>query len=262
MPVIGMSRVPPTAWGFEKICDCDPSRSARLEACDGPGVLINALAQAIAKSKRRDLRVGVDSKAKKFKQFRTIIQFKIRPELYDWFFNARTGYRAQYWTSVENGLRFNNRLLSRLQGILAKRLSEELPVRKIEVSFQEGTRCERDLGKTLFKRSELLRSLTPSISKIWIGEHLIGNRSGPLENILLPTISAAARSPAELSIPRWKKAKNPKTGEVGEGLRAPLPAAEYSWLDLKGGFVAPGGILSQIKPQDDRSKQIHDYGWT
>jgi hypothetical protein len=192
----------------------------------------------------------------------TIVQLRVPSELYDWFFNARTGYRAQYWTSVENGLKFNERLLSKLRSVLAKRLPEQLSVRQIGVSRRGYMRCEHDLGETVLKRSELLRSLKPSISKIWIGEHLIGTQNGPLKNILFPTLSGAAQSSAKLSIPRWANAKNPKTGVVGEGLRAPLPDAEYSWLDLKGGFLCHDGNLSQIKRQDVRAKQIHDYGWT
>jgi hypothetical protein len=220
------------------------------------------LAQTIVTAKSQDLRLGVDSKGNKFEECRAIVQLRVPSELYDWFFNARTGYRAQYWTSAENGLKFNERVLSKLRNVLAKRLPEQLSVRQIGVSCQGYIRCERDVGETVLKRAELLRSLKPSISKIWIGEHLIRTQNGPLKNIWFPTLCAAEQSSAKLSIPRWANVKNPKTGVNDEGLRAPLPDAEYSWLDLKGGFLDHNGNLSQIKPQDDRAKQIRDYGWT
>jgi hypothetical protein len=257
-----MSQIPPREWSFEKISDSDPCRSVRLESCRPPRALIGAFTQTVAAAKAPDLRVGVDSICNRFEKCRSIVQFKIPIGLYDWFFNARTGYRAQFWVSAEHGLKLNEQLLSRLRKVLADRFGEEIPVRKIRVDFDDGARSEHDVGKMILKRSELFQSLEPRISKIWIGEHLIGTRKGPLTNILFPTLSAAAQSPAKLCIPRWANAKNPKTGAVGEGLRAPLPDAEYSWLDLKGGFLTPDGKLSQIKPQDDRAEQIRDYGWT
>jgi hypothetical protein len=256
-----MSPITSKDWSFEKIRACDPTRSARLESCGAPRVLISALAQTVATAKEQDLRVGADSICNKFKKCRIIVQFKISPGLYDWFFNGRTGYRAWYWEPADYGLKLNKQLLSRLRKVITERSPEKLPVRKIRVDRDNGTRSERDVGKLLVSRSERFRSLEPGISKIWIGEFLIGTLNRPLTNILFPTLSAAAQSSAKLCIPRWANAKSSKTGEVGEGLRAPLPEPKYSWLDLKGGFLAPNGRLTQIKPQDDRAKQIHGCGW-
>src|SRR5262249_21749394 len=156
-------------------------------------------------------------------------------------FNGRTGYRAWYWESSDHGLKLNKRLLSRLRKVIIERSPEKLPGRKIRVDFDNGTRSERDVGKLAVSRGELFRSLEPSVSKIWIGEFLIGTLNRPLTNILFPTLSAAAQTSAKLYIPRWANAKNCKTGEIGEGVRAPRPDAQYSWLDLKGGFLAPNG---------------------
>jgi hypothetical protein len=47
---------------------------------------------------------------------------------------------------------------------------------------------------------------------------------------LIRFASGAARSPADLNTPKWAETK---TNEKAEGLGAPLPDAEYSWLDLK-----------------------------
>lgn len=102
----------------------------------------------------------------------------------------------------------------------------------------------------------------PEASKIWIGERLYSGDGCPITDIGFATLSDAAQSPAKLWVPKWAKAIHPKTGERGEGLRAPFPWPENSWLDLKGGFLNAEGSPMQIKPQDKRADHIHKYGWT
>jgi hypothetical protein len=75
-------------------------------------------------------------------------------------------------------------------------------------------------------------------------------------------LSDAERSRPKLRVPRWAEAANPRTREKGEGLRAPIPDREQSWLDLKGGFVDAEGNPGQIKPLDERARHIHERGWT
>ena len=96
-------------------------------------------------------------------------------------------------------------------------------------------------------RDELAKSLSPAISKICIGERLYSVRGEPVAEIGKAVLLEAARSPAKLDVPRWAEARHPK-GEKGEGLRAPFPDLEDSWLDLKGGFLDGEGKTSQFHP--------------
>ena len=221
--------------------------------------LAAALDLAIDQAK---FRIAVDSKENSFVELRAITQFHVPPELYDWFFNSRAGYRARFWISPEDGTSFNEEIAQALAGVLSRRLPTTVPVRCIEVELQGASRVETDVGARTIPRDVLLRSLTPGASKIWIGERLYGGEAGTITDIGFATLSEAARSPAKLCIPRWAEAAHPTTKEKGEGLRAPFPSPENSWLDLKGGFLNAEGMPGQIKPQDERAKHIHLYGWT
>jgi hypothetical protein len=149
-----------------------------------------------------------------------------------------------------------------LAKVLGCRVPTTLTARKIEVTSNGGMREERDIGSMKITRDELIGSLTPDASKIWICERLYSPDGGSIIDIGLATLLEAAQSSAKLCVPRWAEAINPETGEKGEGLRAPFPCPEKSWLDLKGGFLKADGTPGQIKPQDERADHIHEYGWT
>ena len=229
-------------WSFQKIHECEPCRAVRLESCRPPNELINALVQSIITIKNDDLRIGVDSKG-----CRAIVQFRVTPTLYDWFYNGRTGYRAQFWISPDTGMKFNNRSLTAVVKALTERLAEAIPVRRISVR-DDGASC--DVGEIIaYPREELLRSLTPKSSKIWIGEQLIQTSMGLMKDVL--TLLPKAE---KLCVRGWPA--------EGEGLRAPLPCPEYCWLDVKGRFLSAKGEPDQIKSQRERAQKIHECGWT
>lgn len=261
LPSRKMNRINPRNWGFEKIRAVDEGRAAWLESagsCDAlVGVLVKALNEAID---RRDFRIAVDSRNNAFVERRSIVQFQIFPRYYDWFFSARTGYRAQFWINPAAGRAFNCEIMRSLADVLARRLPAMLTARRIEVRTGDGVRQEKDTGTIEIPCEEIARSLAPDRSKIWIGERLYSN--GRIDEIGFAVLSDAARNNAKLSIPKWAEAINPKTGERGEGLRAPSPGPEESWLDLKGGFLLVDGESAQIKPQDERAEQINECGWT
>lgn len=110
---------------------------------------------------------------------------------------------------------------------------------------------------TLTLTSKLVRnSLKSAVSKVWIGEYLI--EPDGLRDIKLIVLGAAAPTPAKLQIPKWTRGDRC----TGEGLMAPYPEFEYSWLDLKGGFVDSDGRTEQIKAPAARSLSLHACGWT
>jgi hypothetical protein len=248
---------------FERSRDVDEVRATRLESPWSPQDLLGSLVEALnGAADRGELRITVDSKRNAFTELRAIVQFQVTPELYDWFFNARTGYRAQFWIDPKVGLAFNRQIVEELTEALSRQVSAKVRARRIEVTSEHETRQEEDTGMIEITRDELLRSLAPDASKIWMGERLYSRDGGPIRDIGFATLSDAAQNPASLCVPRWAEATNPKTGEKGEGLRAPFPCPENSWLDLKGGFLDAEGNPTQIKPQDERANHIHEYGWT
>jgi hypothetical protein len=175
------------------------------------------------------------------------VQFRVTPTLYDWFYNGRTGYRAQFRISPDTGMKFNNRSLTAVVKALTERLAEAIPVRRISVR-DDGASC--DVGEIIaYPRVELLRSLTPKITKIWIGEQLIQPSMGLMKDVL--TLLPKAE---KLCVRGWPV--------EGEGLSALLPCPEYCWLDVKGRFLSAKGEPDQIKSQRERAQKIHECGWT
>lgn len=250
-----MNQISEQDWSFERIRGCCLARAARLESANPPEALVAALCEALGSaSVPETMRLAVDSKKNKFEELRSIIQFRVVPELYDWFFNARTGYRAQFWIDPETGMHFNEALIGAAVGVLRDKLPDNLRVRRIEV--QDNPRSEWDAGATNISRDRFLASLVPAASKIWIGERLYDAAGGPVELIGEETLRAADESEAKLSVPRWAAAGK------REGLYAPHPAADCSWLDLKGGFLSADGTPQQLKPQEKRARDIHETGWT
>lgn len=242
-------------WDFSEIRKHDALRAARLERAGSSDELISALEneleRAIGDGK---VRFGLDSVSNEFKECRVIIQFSVNRDVYDWFFNARTGYRAQFWVSPEVGLAFNQRLVDRLRVILCERLTAPVEARRIIVQYDGQTRQEKDGGECSLRLWGIERSLVPQASKIWICERLIQPSGRDPENIGFAVLSSAQRSMPKLMVPKWSR-------NNGEGLRAPYPEAECSWLDLKGAFICDDGAR-QLKVPLKRATDLFHVGWT
>jgi hypothetical protein len=257
-----MSDISESDWSFEEIRASNPTRAESLEFAASPEDLVSVMSSALEEAcNSKKVRLAIDSKENKFVHKRAIIQFHLSPDRYDWFFNARSGYRAQFWIAPEIGMRFNEKIIIGLTDVLVRHLPQTVEVRRIKVINECGSRKEADEGAEWMRRDEFLRSLSPVLSKIWICERLYDPSGGGLLDIGFSTLSAAERSP-KLSVQRWNHAKHPCTGQVGEGLRAPLPSDEDSWVDVKGGFLAQDGGLDQIKSTNKRAEDIHVRGWT
>jgi hypothetical protein len=235
-----MNHIAKEDWGFEDIQDVDPVRATRLEGAGSSDELEAELEESLRRSiAAEQVRIAVDSKGNRFDECRCIIQFPVPPDTYDWFFNARTMAR-----------------------VLAADLPENVTARRIDVGCEGQSREETDAGPIKLRRDNLVDSLDPGASKIWIGERLYSRTSGRIKQIGVAELLAAERTSAKLRVPRWAEAVNPSTGVRGEGLRAPIPIEENSWLDLKGGFVGRDGMPEQIKPQYGRAVRIYTTGWT
>jgi hypothetical protein len=256
-----MERQGPTEsdWSFAKIFGESPTRATELERAGSPDALVPELAHALAAAiNTDDVRFAVDSLNNAFKEVRVIVQFRVTPSLFDWFFNSRTGYRAHYWRGTNEGLAFNTFLVRRLTEILRSRISSSQAARRIKLVSVGQSREERDCGPFELPPRLLEESLSSHLSKIWICERLIqhGSRNPrPIGGL------ASAAWMAKLVIPRWATAQHPDTGERGEGCRAPCPEAGEAWIDLKGAFVGRGDA-KQPKAPERRADDIWHRGWT
>jgi hypothetical protein len=247
-------------WSFKDIRNGDAERAARLEAAKSSGHLLKRITAQLKEELRESrVRFAIDSSHDDFADKRAVIQFQVTPDDYDWFFNARTGYRARFWESPETGLEFNRELMGSFKEVLGDAIPKILNVRRIQIS-DVCSREDRDMGTGHISREDFLKSLDIELSKIWICERLYGGEE--VVQCGYAVLSAAERSPQKLVIPRWAKAKNEKSGQCGEGLRAPHPDVEYAWLDIKGGVLCASDGVVQPKDPKKRARHLHDLGWT
>ena len=149
-------------WGFRAIREVDPNRADRLENAGTLDRLVETLREELRKACQNDeFRLGVDSLENKFEENRVIIQFKVQPETYDWFFNARTGYRAQFWSSPENGITFNQNLILVLRDTFLQNIAPSVLARRIKVIKTGDSREDWDAGETTLTHQRIRRSLDP-----------------------------------------------------------------------------------------------------
>lgn len=237
-------------WSFKNI---DSERARRLGAAKSPNALIKAVECALRKGiESKKIKIGLDCRqTDQGTERRAIVQFEIDSDIYDWFFNARTGYRAQFWVSPETGTNFNRNIISALKILLETKLPQDVEVRLIQSAFDGHSREDYDVGGDTVPRDSIIKSLDPSVSKIWICERKIRNDTGMMQDFSLALFRG---NDPHLCVPRWKDIKNPNTRQIGEGQRAPYPDKKYAWLDLKGGFVSHTGKVNQPKSPACRAR--------
>src|SRR4051794_29750902 len=160
-------------WSFKHIERSDRERAARLEAASPPDALVKELDVALHEAiDHNHVRIAVDSKRNSFVERRAIVQFRISRALYDWFFNARTGYRSRFWIDPRTGIALNESIVATLNHTLERRLAPTIAARRIDVFDERGSRTEKDGGAVAIQREEMVKSLSPNASKIWICERL------------------------------------------------------------------------------------------
>jgi hypothetical protein len=236
-------------WGYQEIERAYPDRAAKLAKAGSADALIEGLNDALKKALTADVRVGFDGIGNDLSAPRVWIQFPVPAELYDWFFSARTGYRAQYWISPHVGHAFNAQLIQRLRmTIEGWAPCSGVEGRAIWVQTDNGYPEFIDKGPRTEGRDSILTSLTPEVSKVWICERQIQRHGGALVDMR----PIGMRS-SELCVPRWGRA----------GRWAPLPDDGDAWLDIKGGYVQPDGrVVQPNKSPEKRANDLHKTGDT
>jgi hypothetical protein len=157
---------------------------------------------------------------------RTVIQFRVDPNLFDWFFNARTGYRAHFRAHPDRGLAFNGDVIRALRDRLWPRLPSSVDIRRVDTAMN-------DLEAISLPSADLVRSLDPELAKVWFGATPIGG----------------GYRPTGLSGPKIR---------VGSASWA-APYMDDAWLDLKGAFDG-NSQLYQPKSPRERANKLHETG--
>jgi hypothetical protein len=230
-------RIDQENWNFEEIAAADPKRAARLEAAGSSYELAHRLEAVLRRAlQASDARFGWERAGDTRGGDRVVLQFQAGAELLDWFFNARTGYRAHFRQGWKRGQAFNDALIDRLSRALEALLPVTLVARKIKDGFEDD-------GEILLERSLFVSSLVPTLSKLWVCTKRLG-KGGSIETLRLGVAGPRIRLGVDPFAASWP---------------AIYPDDENAWLDIKGAFL---GDLGPYQPKDPvaRAKKLQDDG--
>lgn len=160
--------------------------------------------------------------------FRACVKLKCRAETISLFHSSRSGYRAQYYSSVTSGEQANRFALA----VLVPRVGKLL----------------RGKEKRGCSWSWMEKSLLDPTAKIWIHQG--------------PWLRANARRDRSLFVKRWLRAQADKHKDRRKKARwAMLTPSSEACLQLKGGFVSLSGMpVGSFK--ETRSRDLHELGFT
>ena len=192
--------------------------------------LLSALEQALDIG---EVRLGREHAASRWDDCRAVLQFGVGAQLFDWFFNARTRYRAHFRVRYEFGLKFNNQIIEALCLRLDATLPLCVPGRELNSEFE-------DCGKAQIPKSFVIASLVPDLSKVWFCTKRI-QPSGEIERLPTGVVGPRILLDDEHS---WA---------------APYRVDNDSWLDVKGAFL---GCTGPYQPKDPiaRAKRLQATG--
>jgi len=160
--------------------------------------------------------------------FRACVKLKCRAETISLFHSSRSGYRAQYYSSVTGGEQANRFALA----VLVPRVGELL----------------RGKEKRGCSWSWMEKSLLDPTAKIWIHQG--------------PWLRANARRDRSLFVKRWLRAQADKHKDRRKKARwAMLTPSSEACLELKGGFVSLSGMPVGFF-KETRSRDLHELGFT
>ena len=221
-------------WDLAAIAESDKSRAEMLSAAPPANLLASLILASFEEGLRTNrLRVGMDEWSRNREDLRLTLQFHVGETLSDQFFNAATGYRAQFRFDWQRGLDYNNHIIARIRSSLATLMPEALPGRRLDHRFE-------DLGPITVTREQACASLVPTLSKVWFcGRLILGN--GEIEEL-----------PAGLTGPRLRLSD-------GTSWAAIWRDEACAWLDVKGAFLGSDGPY-QLKDPVARAKKLAAAG--
>ena len=162
------------------------------------------------------------------KYFRANIELRCRRETLSLFHSGRSGYRAQFYSSIRRGEIANQYAVSAL-----------VPRIRQLLEGKEKRGCSW---------SWIEKSLRDPSAKLWIHQG--------------SWLRANARKHRNLYVERWFAAQTSRSKKRSKKARwSALTPSHETVLELKGGFVSLAGIpLGSLK--EDRSRDLHELGFT
>jgi hypothetical protein len=212
--------VPQGTWNLDELDDAE--RKQRLLDPPPPAELLTAvIGEAMRAANEGMILLRWCPSRNWLGCYRIVAKIPIASLLFDQLFNGRSGYRAQYYLSVEAGHDYNRAIADGLTPAIQEAYSRlsggfEAPWHLVEQSLRGGS------------------------SKIWM----------PKDEEVLKA------APAALGPPRW--AEYWQNHELAWGLRLPLPPSPQ--IDLKGSFIRPGS-QEEVPTKPDRGVHLHEEGW-
>ena len=156
---------------------------------------------------------------------RPVFKIRVCQTTSDLFFNSRSGYRAQYYESANNGKRHNRLLLDELIPALITRVPPS----------QNGDRGPEWVRYSLEQPS----------AKIWISED---------------EIDLADSNNPWLALKRWNDEYYKNSFNTKAFYGSHLHQNRY--LKIMGAFLDPSGKEWVPKEKQRRAEDIHDYGFS
>ena len=210
-----------TSWSFEEIARTLPNRAASLESAPPFDVLADSVIDALSTGlKTRDVCLAVEEAERDAADVRAVVQFRIGEELFDQFFNSRTGYRASF--RAGRGMESNASVIRKIRDHLERGLDAKITVVRLDRSF-EFKRTE------VIARRDFLDSLEPDLSKLWMCGQRV-QMSGSVERLALGLTGPRILLGSCLSWP------------------APFPHDSDAWVDVKGAFLGRDGLYQPKDP--------------
>jgi hypothetical protein len=160
--------------------------------------------------------------------FRAVVTLRVHATTLDLFYNAASGYRAQYFRAADLGTLANRFALDRL-----------LPRLTASVAAADKRTCPADW---------VAKSLRDPDAKLW-----------PHQGVWL---RCARKLDQNLLVARWLARRDDPDKELQKrAKRSMLTPTNERLLELKGGFLSPAGTsLGTFKPR--RSQDLHELGYT
>lgn len=224
----------PTFWSFTEIATSDPARAALLESAPDPDTIrATVISRFEVALKSGQLRIGMEQSSSNSSDLRVVLQFLIGESLYDLFFNANSGYRAQFRRDWQTGLAYNRSIVALIRSKLVSLLPAEVTARHLSSKFE-------DIGEITVSREQINRSLDPDLSKLWFCA------------LLIMGDGRVVQLPAGVTGPRLRLDEQTTWAAL-------IRDESDAWLDVKGAFLVSDGLY-QPKNPTSRAKKLQLTG--
>jgi hypothetical protein len=221
-------------WSFAAIASAEQARADRLQAAPPWESLRQSVVSRLSGALQAGhASFGLEQSSENRDWLRAVVQFHVGEELLDYFFNAQTGYRAQFRRNWCDGLHENQRLIAELRSELRQHSIGSLTCRLLSPSF-------KDLGEITTTGDDLMFSLDPNLSKLWSCAAVMDGK-GAFRHVSLGLTTPRLLLP---------------DGGYWLAISQDDPDA---FLEIKGAFMGPSGLY-QPKSPEARAKAISSTG--